>query len=110
MKQETRQWVIAALFYGSWAVAIILTFLRVTERLGQQWGALIILFMGVAIAAAVRLSRMRLTETMIQVYRAGVETARVQSEERDEMEQRIMNAHAAAREEVVSAVQEEEAK
>lgn len=100
MKQETRQWVWGAVFYGSFAVAFILAFLRITERLDQQWGVLVIVCMGVGISAAVRLSRMRLTATMLEVYRAGVETARVQKEEREDMEARIMEApaqhHAAA--------------
>lgn len=94
MKQETRQWVWAALCYGMWGVATILTYLRVNGTLEQEWGATIILTMGVAIAAAIRLSRMRLTDTMIDVYRAGVETARVQHIEREDMERRIMEAAA----------------
>jgi hypothetical protein len=92
MKQETRQWAWAALFYGSWAIACIFTYLRVTEHLGQEWGAFVVLWLGIAITASVRLSRMRLTETMLSVYKAGVETARVQHAEREEMMERIKEA------------------
>jgi hypothetical protein len=92
MKQETRQWVWSLTFYGSFAIAFLLAFLRINGTLGQQWGATVILAMGVGIAAAVRLSRMRLTETMLQVYRAGIESAAAQREERVEMERRIIEA------------------
>jgi predicted PhzF superfamily epimerase YddE/YHI9 len=93
MRQETRQWVWSALFYGGFAAAIALTALRVADVLPMQWGSTVILALGVAITAAVRLSRMRLTEAMLSVYRAGVETARVQKEEREDMEARIMARH-----------------
>lgn len=94
MKQETRQWLASVVFYGCWTVAIVLTYFRTAGQLGQEWGALIVVFMGVAISAGIRLSRMRLTETMLEVYRAGVETARIQKIERDDMERRIMEASA----------------
>jgi hypothetical protein len=94
MKQETREWVWSVLFYGSFTLAALLTFARITERVDQEWGGLILLFIGIAIAASVRLSRMRLTQTMLDVYRAGVETARIQKIERDDMERRIMEASA----------------
>lgn len=92
MKQETRQWVWSLVFYGAFVVAFLLAYLRITGTLGQEWGASIILAMGVGIAAAVRLSRMKLTETMLQVYRAGIESAKVQEQERVEMERRIIEA------------------
>lgn len=93
MKQETRQWITAAVAYGSWAAAVVLTYLRLAGWLPMQYGTIVILCIGFAMAAGIKLSRMRLTETMIEVYRAGVETARVQREERDEMERRIIEAH-----------------
>lgn len=92
MKQETRQWAATVVFYGSFIAAFVLGYLRVTETIGQEWGATVILCMGVGIAAAVHLSRMRLTETMIQVYRAGVDSAKAQQDERRELEQRIIEA------------------
>jgi hypothetical protein len=92
MKQEQRQWFWSVVFYGGFAVAIILAWLRINGTLGQEWGATVLLAEGFAIAAAVRLSRMRLTETMLQVYRAGVESARAQHEERLDMEKRIRDA------------------
>lgn len=97
MKQETREWALSALLYGMWGLAVLLTYMRINGSLGQEWGATIILCMGVAIAAAVRLSRMKLTATMLEVYRAGIETARVQHEERAEMEKRIKEASSAGR-------------
>lgn len=92
MKQETRQWVASAVFYGSFAVAFLLAYLRITEVIPQQWGVSVIVCMGIGIAAAVRLSRMRLTQTMLDVYRAGVESAKAQQDERREMEARIIQA------------------
>lgn len=86
MKQETREAVWQAAFWLGWAAAGLIAALRVTEQVGAEWGALSILFIGVSIAAAVHLSRMKLTETMIAVYRAGIESARVQEAERQESE------------------------
>lgn len=93
MKQETRQWATAFVSWGSWLVAAFLTFLRTTGNLPQQYSMVIVLLIGFGVAAGVKLSRMRLTATMLMVYQAGVETARVQKEERDDMEQRITAAH-----------------
>lgn len=98
MKQESRQRLWTVVFYGSWVLAGVFAWLRVSGTVGQEWGVVTVLWLGFAISAAVRLSRMRLTETMLSVYRAGVETARVQKEERDEMEHRIMEASAQHRE------------
>lgn len=92
MKQETRQRIASVVFYGSFVAAFLLAYLRINGTLGQQWGATVILAMGVGIAAAVRLSRMKLTETMLQVYRAGIESASAQEAERAEMERRIIEA------------------
>lgn len=92
MKQETRQWAATVVFYGSFVAAFVLAYLRVTEQIGQEWGVTVIVCMGVGIAAAVRLSRQRLTETMLQVYRAGVESAKAQQDERRELEARIIEA------------------
>ncbi|HVX91159.1 MAG TPA: hypothetical protein VHC20_06075 [Candidatus Paceibacterota bacterium] len=94
MKQETHQRLWSVVFYGSWLAAGVFAWLRVIGTVGQEWGAVTVLLLGFAISAAVRLSRMRLTQTMLDVYRAGVETARVQKIERDEMESRIMEASA----------------
>jgi hypothetical protein len=92
MKQETRQWAWGAVFYGSFAVAFVIACLRIAGHVGPEWGVTVIVFMGIGIAAAVRLSRMRLTETMLSVYKAGVESARAQQSEREELERRIIEA------------------
>lgn len=95
MKQETRQWLAATIAYGGWTVAVVLTYLRTTEVLAMRFSMLIILVIGIAMAAGIKLSRMRLTATMLDVYRAGVETARIQKEEREDMERRIIDAQGA---------------
>lgn len=97
MKQETRQWITAVVAYGSWIIAVALTYARLSGWLPMQYGTIVVLFIGFAMAAGIKLSRMRLTSTMLDVYRAGVETARVQKEEREEMERRIIDAGATAR-------------
>lgn len=93
MKQETREWVAWVTSWGAWIVAATLTFLRSTQTIGAQYSMVIVLLIGVAMAAGIKLSRMRLTATMLDVYRAGIETAKVQKEERDEMERRIIGSH-----------------
>lgn len=84
MKQETRQWATAAVAYGGWALAVILTWLRVTERLPMQYGTVIVLCIGVAIGAGVKLSRMRLAATMTAVFQAGILAAEQRQKERDD--------------------------
>ena len=92
MKQETRQWVTAVIAYGSWLIAAFLTFLRTTDVLSQQYSMVIVLLIGFGVSAGVKLSRMRLTATMLSVYAAGIETANAQRAEREDMESRITDA------------------
>lgn len=91
----------AFIAWGSW-LAVALVFLYATVNynpnkgeFAPQWvGFTFIALIGVAIAAGNALGRHKLSDTMLKVYRAGVETARLQSEERKEMESRIMEASA----------------
>lgn len=84
MKQETRQWLAALTAYGSWTLAVILTWLRLTEVLDQRFGVLVILLIGVAMAGGIKLSRMRLAATMTAVFQAGILAAEQRQRERDE--------------------------
>lgn len=86
MKQETREWVWSLIFWSGWFGACLVAALRVTGALSQEWGVTVIVFVGLAIAAAVRLSRMKMTATMVAVFEAGAQAAQVQ---RDETEERI---------------------
>lgn len=86
MKQESREWAWSLLFWSSWAGACLIATLRVTNTLPQEWGAATIVLIGTAIFSAIRLSRMKLTATMIAVFEAGAMAAQVQQ---DETEQRI---------------------
>lgn len=76
MKEEARYWLTAFLAYGSWAAAIVLTFLRLSDYLDAQYGTAVIFLIGVAMASGIKLSRMRLTATMIAVFQAGAEATR----------------------------------
>ncbi len=84
MKQETRQWLTACVAYVCWAIAGLIAWLRVIEAIEQRWTVLVVVFMGVAIAAGVKLSRMRLAATMTEVFRAGILAAEQRQLERDE--------------------------
>lgn len=84
MKQETRQVVTACTAYGSWAIAGLISWLRVTETIEQRWTVLVVFAMGVAIAAGIKLSRMRLTATMTAVFQAGILAAEQRQKERDD--------------------------
>jgi CHASE2 domain-containing sensor protein len=84
MKQETRQHVTAAVAYGCWAAAVVLTWFRVTERLPMQYGTVIVLLIGIAMGAGVKLSRMRLTATMLAAFQAGMFAAEQRAQEREE--------------------------
>lgn len=84
MKQETKQVLTAVIAYGSWLVAVVLTLLRSTESIPAELSMIIVLVIGVAMAAGIKLSRMRLTATMLAVFRAGVDAAREQEAERQE--------------------------
>ncbi|MFJ9413016.1 PAS domain-containing protein [Streptomyces sp. NPDC101227] len=56
---------------------MVLTVLRTTDVLPMQAGSLIVLVIGVAIAASLALSRMRLSDTIITVFEAGLKAATV---------------------------------
>ncbi|MFG3137717.1 hypothetical protein ACGFZA_16080 [Streptomyces sp. NPDC048211] len=72
LKQEHRRALAIASVLGGWAGALVVTILRVTEKAGASYGALAILFIGIAIAGHTTLSRMRAVEAMTQVFVAGL--------------------------------------
>lgn len=84
MKQETREVMWQAAFWFGWAAAGLIAALRVTEQIGAEWGALSILFIGVSIAAAVHLSRMKLTATILAAFQAGMFAAEQRAQERED--------------------------
>jgi len=84
MNQESRQVATIAIAYGSWSLALGLTFLRTSDILPAQYSMLIVLFIGVGIAAGLRLSRMRLAHTMTAVFHAGMTAAEQRAREREE--------------------------
>lgn len=70
------------LLVGGWLTTITLVTLRSVGDLGTQWGSLVILTAGVAIAATVTRSRMRLKDTILETYKAGLDATRITSEEK----------------------------
>lgn len=84
MKEDRRRRFITVLAWGSWITAIaltsLLTYFNITHPLPKTpnpfqriGGLLIILSMGVGIAAGTALSRIKLGETITRVFDAGVE-------------------------------------
>lgn len=60
----------------AWVGATILVALRASEWIGQRWMGAAVLLVGVAIAASVSLTRMRLARTIEQVFDAGIMLSR----------------------------------
>lgn len=102
LSENTRRRVAATLAHGGWWGALLLTGMHVST-LGpdtpRSFGVVIVLFIGVAIAASLARSRMRLTDTITAVFQTGLEVSRQDVRAlRDE----VREESAAAREELSS--------
>lgn len=86
MKQETRQWITAFLMWSAWSAAVALSFLRATDTVDQQYGSAVFVLIGLALACGIKLSRMRLTATMVAVFEAGIAAAEAREAERRELD------------------------
>lgn len=74
-----------ALAASCWTATALLTALRATEILPMAMGSLVVFTIGVAITATMVRSRMRLTETIVKVFVAGMtagETAAIRRAEK----------------------------
>lgn len=84
MKQETRHRAALVGAWGGWLTATGLTALRVTDQIGQAVGIVIVLFIGVAIACGMTLSRMRLSATIVATFQAGILAAEQRAQSRED--------------------------
>lgn len=57
--------------YGAWAVSIGLTVLRAVDELPQQYGVVIVVFIGVAIAAGQARTRHKLADSIVAAFETG---------------------------------------
>ena len=70
--QETRHRAALLIAWGSWTGAALLTAAAVFGVLARPYGVAVVFLIGTAIAAGTALSRMRLAQTMAEVFRAGM--------------------------------------
>lgn len=75
IREERRRTLTLVLALVGWWGALALCFLQVTEIIEQDLSVVVILCVGVAISAGLSLSRMRLAETMKNVFSAGYSSA-----------------------------------
>lgn len=72
LPEEHREWLTIGLATIGWAGALIFTILSVTQSTERPVGTVVICFTGVAIAATLARSRMRMTQTITRVFEAGL--------------------------------------
>lgn len=75
MNQELSLRVAQTIAFVSWTAAGVLAALRLGEYIGPQWTTVAILLLAVAMASALKVSRMRMTQTLIEVFQAGAHAA-----------------------------------
>jgi hypothetical protein len=75
MAEDDRRKASLVLAYGGWLSSGVIVMLRAVEVVPTAWGSTALLTIGVAIAASLARSRMRLTDTIVGVFEAGVRTA-----------------------------------
>lgn len=77
IKEEWRRIITITLTYFGWGGAFVTSlWMTITDRSGDDgWRLLVIVFVGVAIAAGAALGRIRLTEAILGAFRAGMDTA-----------------------------------
>jgi hypothetical protein len=73
--EEVKQLGALVLMWSGWVAAMTLSVLRVAH-LGPEWGVVIILAIGVAIAAGQARVRHKLTDAIVGAFTAGVTIAR----------------------------------
>lgn len=76
IKEEHRRVGALILAHTGWWGALVGTALRVFNVIPQQYGVVIVLLIGVGVAAGLSLSRMRLATTIREVFKAGSEYRR----------------------------------
>jgi hypothetical protein len=77
IKEEWRRTITVVLTYSGWGGAFGLSlWMTLSGRSGDDgWRLLVIVFVGIAIAAGAALGRIRLTEAILGAFRAGMDTA-----------------------------------
>ena len=70
-ESSRRTWA-TALMHGGWWGALGMTALSVTDSVARPLGVLVVLFIGIAIAAGASRSRMRLADTIMAVFQTGL--------------------------------------
>lgn len=81
MSHRIDKWLSTLGAYGSWAAAIAVTWLRVTDAIDDKWAVVVVVLIGFAVWCTVRLSRMRLIEAMTSVFYAGMRAAEQHKDE-----------------------------
>lgn len=74
-REEARERLASVLMHVGWWSALTFTFLAVSELIPRPMGTLVVLLIGVAIAASLARSRMRLADTISQVFETGLTAA-----------------------------------
>lgn len=91
MTQERRHRAAILTAWGCWLGAAALTTLSVLGILARPYGVAVVFLIGVAIAAGMSLSRMRLSHTMKEVFAAGLSLALNRIDEHEEASEERAN-------------------
>lgn len=75
LAETHRRGLTLALAHVGWWGAFLFTVLAVRGDVSRPIGTIVIMFVGIAIAASLSLSRMRLTDTITSVFEAGLSAA-----------------------------------
>ncbi|MEU8683113.1 MULTISPECIES: hypothetical protein [Streptomyces] len=72
---DIRHNLIRAVAVLSWAAALVLTVLRISETIGAQWGSLVVLCIGTGVASVLSLLTSNQSDTFIHVFNTGLRAA-----------------------------------
>lgn len=86
LAEDDRRKATLGLAWAGWVGTGVLVILRATELVPMAWGSVAILTIGVAIAASLARSRMRLTDTIVGVFEVGVNAA---NDEREALREEV---------------------
>lgn len=75
VREDFRRRATYTVVVGAWVGTIVGSYLRATDTIEIHWNSVIVTLMGVAIAATMALSRMRLASTISGVFDAGLKVA-----------------------------------